>query len=358
MRSFFTILIVLLLLGGSTYFILNMDEELSGQAEVITSIGVLGDISALQSDDVFVSDKSNETNIISVGLFSYINQGSNELIKAFGQPLRKDLSAYGYTWWVYTNHKSEYIQFGVENDIVKTIYATGDTVASSPFSIGTNYETINAEFPILNEVVYKNDDYNYTFVLNKEQQKMTPLIKLAENLFIQCYFDVFTNKLSSVRIATGDLLLEQRFYEMEYRGELPEIRVFDDETWALIEKGMERQILDISNIFRNRHGLSPLVQEPHVREVAYLHSKDMSENSYFSHNRLDGTGLKERLAENGIVYSAAGENIAAHYSDAPAAVEGWLNSEGHREALLYAGYSHLGTGVYQLYYTQNFIKNN
>ncbi|MEK1830243.1 CAP domain-containing protein [Priestia megaterium] len=51
----------------------------------------------------------------------------------------------------------------------------------------------------------------------------------------------------------------------------------------------------------------------------------------------------------------AGENIASNYQDGIAAVEGWLNSEGHRKALLNKEFTRLGVGVYEKYYTQNFI---
>lgn len=67
-------------------------------------------------------------------------------------------------------------------------------------------------------------------------------------------------------------------------------------------------------------------------------------------------GLKERLASEEVYYLAAGENIAAQYPDAPAAMQGWLNSKGHREALLEDDYTHLGVGVYHFYYTQNFLQ--
>ena len=46
-------------------------------------------------------------------------------------------------------------------------------------------------------------------------------------------------------------------------------------------------------------------------------------------------------------YQLAGENIAAQYMDGPSAVEGWLNSEGHRESLLESKFTHIGVGVYQ-----------
>ena len=58
-----------------------------------------------------------------------------------------------------------------------------------------------------------------------------------------------------------------------------------------------------------------------------------------------------------IEYQMAGENIAADYVDGPAAVEGWLNSEGHRKALLEKEYNQIGVGVYQKNYTQNFINS-
>ncbi|MBR8644979.1 hypothetical protein KEH51_13740 [[Brevibacterium] frigoritolerans] len=37
-------------------------------------------------------------------------------------------------------------------------------------------------------------------------------------------------------------------------------------------------------------------------------------------------------------------------------MEGWLNSKGHRDAMLNEEFTGLGVGVYKNYYTQNFIK--
>src|SRR5699024_11509074 len=57
-------------------------------------------------------------------LFSYIGKNSEKLIDDLGDPDRKDMSAYGYTWWVYTDEESTYMQFGVEDDEVVTIFAS------------------------------------------------------------------------------------------------------------------------------------------------------------------------------------------------------------------------------------------
>src|SRR5699024_10632638 len=154
-----------------------------------------------------------------------------------------------------------------------------------------------------------------------------PLIKSSKELFVQCYFDTVTNELSSLRLLTGDILLRQRFYEMQYRGNIPDALHGLDDKWENIEEGLQLQIFDLTNIMRGRHNTKPIIWDEDVSEVAYGHSKDMSTHNYFSHYRQDGSGLKERLAEKEIYYFAAGENIAAQHSDAPAAVHGWLNSE-------------------------------
>lgn len=288
-------------------------------------------------------------------VYQWIGKTTSELMEEFGQPSRKDLSSYGYTWWVYTNQQTQYIQFGVKDDKIQTIYATGNDIQIQPFTVGQSYENVDKELGFSEEVTYTNGMSSYTFLLDEEDIKMRPLVKLSDNLFLQVYFDTFTNKLSSVRVMTGDVLLTQRPYGLRYRGKLPEGPVLSDKEWKDIEYGMEQQIFDITNVIRYSFDRKTLSWEDKVSEVAFLHSKDMAENNYFSHYSPNGNGLKERLEAKDISYFSAGENIAAQYIDAPAAVEGWLNSEGHREALLHSDYTHLGVGVYRLYYTQNFL---
>ena len=81
----------------------------------------------------------------------------------------------------------------------------------------------------------------------------------------------------------------------------------------------------------------------------------MYESDQFSHISEKSGELKDRLEANEVIYQIAGENIAANYLDAPAVIEGWLNSKGHRESLLNEEFTHLGVGVYKKHYTQNFI---
>ncbi|WP_106497734.1 CAP domain-containing protein [Lentibacillus sp. Marseille-P4043] len=289
-------------------------------------------------------------------LFQWIGNSSDELRDSLGDPFRIDQSAYGYSWWVYTDQRDQYIQFGVQEDKIKTIYATGNNLSTAPIQIGQSYDSINDHFSFERDVTYTKGVASYTFHLNEDDVKMRPLVKIADNVFVQCYFDTFTNKLSSIRVLTTDILLKHQPYKIEYRGDLPEQPNLTDKDWEKIESGMEQQIFDITNVIRNHFDKKQVQWNETVSDVAFLHSEDMAENNYFSHYSKNGNGLKERLADKNVYYFSAGENIAAQYPDAAAAMEGWLNSEGHREALLNKDYTHLGVGVYHFYYTQNFIK--
>ncbi|MFD1849170.1 CAP domain-containing protein [Oceanobacillus bengalensis] len=327
------------------------------QENDMTKEGTIGNIDNIveKRSQLELKEVPEVPSLVNGEVFQWIGKSQEELVKALGEPVRKDQSAYEYEWWIYTDERTEYIQFGILNNEIITIYGTGDNLDSNPIQIGQAYGDVNDIFDFSNEVTYKEGIASYTFHLSEEDMIMRPLIKLKENMFLQVYFDTVTNKVSSIRVLTGDVLLRHRIYEIVYRGDLPAEPKLTDEEWEEVGLGMEKQVFTITNIIRNRYEKAALQWDNSVGEVAFLHSRDMAENDYFSHFGLNGDGLKERLAAREVYYVAAGENIAAQYTDAPAAIEGWLNSEGHREALLSDTYSHIGVGVYRLYYTQNFL---
>jgi len=353
MRMIRNIVILLVLVAGLYIY---FDETNSNPNDLKKSIKENMHLDHTEEEKEEDENESKSNISVEGKLYELIGKSSEELKKEFGEPIRKDESAYGYKWWIYSNEKNQHIQFGVENDQVETVYAIGDDISTEPFSIGTSYNTLKNKYDFKKDVSYHTGISNYTFHLKKEDLKMRPLVKIDDDLFAQLYFDTFTKKLSSIRLLSADVLLKQRPYEIEYRGKLEKEKEFTEEEWKSIQNGMKEQIFNITNIMRKSHELKPLQWDDNTSKVAYGHSKDMENNQYFSHYGLDGTGLKERLGKKNISYVAAGENIAAQYPDAPAAMEGWLNSEGHREALLNKDYSHIGVGVYHFYYTQNFIK--
>jgi len=289
------------------------------------------------------------------GLALLIGQNVTVLEKELGAPERIDESMYGYQWYIYNQNYNRYLQVGVENNQVVTIFAIGETLDVSPFEIGQPVEEIfNTQFFDTNFNLEVNGN-SYRFELNDTDLNIRPMVKIGD-IYVQLYIDKFTGNLSSVRFLSAETLIKQRPYELVYRGDLINADEPNEDAWKLIEKGMAQQIFDITNVLRVKNKLKPLIWDEMTAEAAYGHSKDMAENNDFSHTSKKYGDLTNRLKTAEVAYLAAGENIAANYTDGPAVVVGWLNSKGHRETLLNKDYTHLGVGVYQKYYTQNFIQ--
>ncbi|QDP40067.1 CAP domain-containing protein [Radiobacillus deserti] len=362
MRAIRSFLLLMLMIIGAIYFLpfqelsfpnwlhIDKSESKENKQEVEQAIS--------QPTNSSLTDETVSSEPIEGELLGWIGKDSQELSEAYGEPIRKDKSSYGYNWWIYSDKKSQYAQFGIRDKKVVTVFITGSKGKMDGISLGESYKDLKGKRSFQKEVSFNVGVTSYRFTLTDKDLKMRPLVKLSNERFMQLYFDTFTGKLSSIRAMDADTLLVQRPYDIFYTGNLPEAPILSDKEWAEVEDGAEQQIFDITNIIRTRHQVGVLKWDEVVATVALGHSKDMSIHKYFSHYSQDGKGLKDRLSEKDVIYKMAGENIAAQYTDGPAAVEGWLNSEGHRHALLEGNYTHLGVGVYKYYYTQNFLQKS
>lgn len=311
-------------------------------------------------DDSILNEKKENTNYSTQkrpteGISILIGKDINVLEKHLGRPARIDPSYYDYVWYIYNLDHNRYLQVGVENGKVVTIYAIGKELDVAPFKIGQSIEEIFSTVFIETNIHIELENSSYRFELNDTDVNMRPLIQL-DDIFAVLYFDKFTGSLSSIRFLDATTLIKQRPYELVYRGELLEPKLIGESDWTLIEKATEQQIFDLTNILRLRHQLKTVLWDEKISEVALGHSKDMFESENFSHTSEKYGELSDRLEVADVFYQLAGENIAANYIDGPAVVEGWLNSKGHRETLLNKDYTHLGVGVYHKYFTQNFIQ--
>ncbi|MBS4207746.1 CAP domain-containing protein [Bacillus sp. FJAT-50079] len=307
-------------------------------------------------------DINNENDLDSVdptvqleeGLATYIGQSTDQLIHVYGEPIRKDPSAYGYEWWIYYDYANTYMQVGVQDGYVVTIYALGSKLNVAPFQIGQTIEEIYRTTLLETEITVASVKGTYRFELSEEDLNIRPLVQL-DDIYAQLIIDKYSGSLSSIRFFDKDTLIKQRPYELYYRGDFQAPMTPDEEMWKEIERGSANQIFDISNVIRQRFDLQPLEWNEQVAEVAYKHSMDMALNSFFAHESPEYGDLASRLEAEEIEFQQAGENIAADYADGPAAVDGWLNSESHRKSLLEKEFTELGVGVYKKYYTQNFL---
>jgi uncharacterized protein YkwD len=126
---------------------------------------------------------------------------------------------------------------------------------------------------------------------------------------------------------------------------------------------LEASVFDSINGIRAADGLEPLAYNEEVAAVARAYSCEMARKHFFSHVTPEGEGLADRVDEAGIAYRLVGENIAMtrNVSDpADAAVEGWMESDGHRANILKDDYRQTGVGACQdgstVYLVQNFLR--
>ncbi|MCA0987944.1 CAP domain-containing protein [Guptibacillus algicola] len=298
----------------------------------------------------------NEEPIELTGVETWMGENASSLSDELGEPDRVDPSAYGYDWWIYEQSSSAYLQVGVQDEKVVTVFFMGDIKASGHYPIGEQEETVFQDRSPTDEVSLNAAGSVYRFQLTEEEKSLKPLVKISDDLYAQYYFDKFNGKLAAVRLANPEVLATQRPYAVSYRGELLETESLSDEQWEDVQLAREKQVFAMTNVIRNQFEKEPLGYNDAVSEVAVRHSKDMHDNEYFSHTSPTKGELSDRLKEGDVLYSYAGENIAARYPDAGAAMIGWLNSKGHREALLNKDFTEIGVGVFREYYTQNFIK--
>lgn len=349
MMRFIRMLILFVLIAGVIYYIYDINDftinEPHEEKEQQKLIRKPEQRDFKKTNDVFKGD-----------IYGWMGQDQSELKDAYGEPVRKDKSIYGFTWWIYNDLEKEYVQFGLKNNKVQTIYITGENASLHPLSIKEKYKDVQKDFSFKKEIKFTKDNNRYTFHLTDNDLKHQPLIKVNDDLFIQIYMDVFEDRLAAVRVVTADVLLSLTPYKLTYQGDLPGEKEWSNEEWENIQAGMELQIFDITNALRRQFEKGTLEWNDDLHSVALSHSKDMLEQDYFSHVAPNGDGLSERLMKNDIGYQSAGENIAADYIDAPAAVVGWLNSEGHRKIMLDSTFTKLGVGVYRNYFTQNYLK--
>lgn len=126
-------------------------------------------------------------------------------------------------------------------------------------------------------------------------------------------------------------------------------------------KTMESEVARLVNVERSKVGLGPLTFNWELSRVARVKSQDMATQNYFSHSSPTFGSTFSLLPKYGIVYSAAGENIAYGYTSAASVMAGWMNSPGHRANILGKQYNQIGVGLAknsqgQYYWTQVFIK--
>lgn len=130
-------------------------------------------------------------------------------------------------------------------------------------------------------------------------------------------------------------------------------------------RALEQDAFQMINAQRSDAGMAALEWNEKVAQVARVHSNNMAQYNFFSHQGLDGNLVDGRAGKLGLNnWAAIGENIAfmKGYDDpVEAAITNWLRSPGHKKNLLNPDWTETGVGLSvtpdgKYYFTQVFIR--
>ncbi len=103
-------------------------------------------------------------------------------------------------------------------------------------------------------------------------------------------------------------------------------------------------LLDETNRQRQVNNAGTLELNEQLQAAARAKAEDMAERNYWSHETPDGDQPWKFIEESGYQYIKAGENLAYGFMSSSQTVNGWMNSESHRENMLDPAFTEVGFG--------------
>ncbi|RKP37534.1 CAP domain-containing protein [Dimargaris cristalligena] len=117
----------------------------------------------------------------------------------------------------------------------------------------------------------------------------------------------------------------------------------------------QQLVLDLVNGHRADAGLSPLVLSTSLTQLALAQSVYQKSIDTMTHDNPAGS-LGTRATAAGIKWANIGENVFRGPQTEQAAVDGWMDSTGHRANILGASYTAMGIARVGDFWTQNFAE--
>lgn len=271
-----------------------------------------------------------------------IGDQKGEVEKQLGAAKRVSMNEYGTKWHAYHENFQNFTMVSYGNDgSVNALYTNQDLIAAkNSIKYGVPKETVRQT---LGEPL---GEIRKGLVFYQFQKDQDYDVYNLDDSYVTVFYDKHrNNNVTAIQIVSEKLEQGKAGFYTEASEDLKE--------------GFEYQLFDLTNAARVVHGLGILTWDDDVRVTARKHSADMAENSYFSHTNPDGQSPFDRMAEDDIAFSVAGENLAYGQFSSIFAHEGLMNSLGHRENILKPDFKLLGVGVafgqkHEPYFTENF----
>lgn len=104
----------------------------------------------------------------------------------------------------------------------------------------------------------------------------------------------------------------------------------------------QKKIIEITNIERQKKGLSQVVENEALNKAAQLKAQNMFEENYWAHFAPSGKTPWDFILGTGYKFTFAGENLAKNFYSSNDVVTAWMASPTHRDNLLNENYKDIG----------------
>lgn len=113
---------------------------------------------------------------------------------------------------------------------------------------------------------------------------------------------------------------------------------------AKVDVQAEEQMFALLNNERTTRGFAALAKDQKLQQLARDYAHEMLVRGYFSHYTPEGLSPFDRMAARDIIFTYAGENLAFS-PNVSLAMQGLMNSPGHRANMLSPNFHRVGIGV-------------
>ena len=107
----------------------------------------------------------------------------------------------------------------------------------------------------------------------------------------------------------------------------------------------KEKIIELTNIEREKMGLSSLSENPALDTAATSKAYNMFEENYWAHFAPSGKTPWDFILGSGYKFSVAGENLAKNFSGPEDVVTAWMASPSHKENIINSKYKDIGIAI-------------
>lgn len=253
--------------------------------------------SSILRDEQSAIDENKGYPLPVTGYESYIGQPIAAYTAKHGEPVRIGQAYGGSEWWVFGTNAADYIQVGVKDGIIHSLYILGDKIDAGMYTIGMKEENVLDEGYLARDFQLSAGDTAYELSLSKIQIQRTPLIQFENDSFVILLFDDFTEAVYGMYFLSNEALLDLEYYPV-VSDEPYKSGDGDGERSLAADEENIQQIKSILGILRERRGLTLLAESEELMSAAgELLPSTAGINDFTAAFTLSDQRIERKLAE-------------------------------------------------------------